>query len=79
MLDPSKAWQPYDAQALVDGALAFWNEPSLTDTTKAALLQFAQAALGDVGRSTWKKLQYPVMTTNALRHLVAVSPEMQAA
>ena len=78
-LDPSKASQPYDANALVEGALDFWNRPPLSDATHAALVQFAQAALADAGKASWKKQQYPVMTTNALRHLIAVAPEMQAA
>jgi uncharacterized protein (DUF1800 family) len=78
-LDPGKASQPYDANALVEGALDFWAQPPLTDTTRSALLRFAEAALADAGKTNWKKQQYPVMTMNALRHLIAVSPELQAA
>jgi uncharacterized protein (DUF1800 family) len=78
-LDPGKAAQPYDAAALLDDALAFWHRPALTDATRAALLRFAQSALADVGGASWKKKQYPVMTQNALRHLIAVSPELQTA
>jgi uncharacterized protein (DUF1800 family) len=78
-LDPGTATQPFDAQALLDGALGFWNKPPLGDSTHRALLAFAQAALGDAGRVAWKRKQYAVMTQNALRHLIAVSPEMQAA
>jgi uncharacterized protein (DUF1800 family) len=78
-LDPNKGAQPYDAQALLDGALEFWNRPAIGDTTRAALLAFAQAALADAGTSSWKRKQYPVMTQNALRQLIAVSPEMQTA
>jgi hypothetical protein len=78
-LDPAKASQPFDAAKLLDGALEFWRRPALTDATRSALLAFAQASLADAGRSSWKKQQYPVMTQNALRHLIAVSPELQAA
>ena len=78
-LDPGTASQPYDAAALVDGALTFWNAPVLTDGTHAALSAFAQAALADAGKASWKRKQYPVMTQNALRHLIAVSPELQTA
>ena len=49
-LDPGKAAQPYDATALVDGALAFWNHPALTDSTHAALLTFAKNALSDAAQ-----------------------------
>jgi len=78
-LDPGKASQPYDAAALLDGALAFWHKPALTKPTRAALLAFTQAALADAGKESWKRKQYPVMTQNALRHLIAVSPELQTA
>jgi uncharacterized protein (DUF1800 family) len=77
-LDPGKASQPFDAKGLVDGALAFWHHPDLSDATQTALLSFAKAALGDANAS-WKKKQYAVMTQNALRQLIAVSPDMQTA
>jgi uncharacterized protein (DUF1800 family) len=78
-LDPGKAVQPYDAAALVDGALAFWNRPALSDQTHTALMRFAQNALADAANASWKKKQYAVMAQNALRHLIAVSPELQTA
>ena len=78
-IDPATGSQPYDAQTLLDGALAFWNQPALLDATKGALLGFAQNALADAGKSSWKRKQYPVMAQNALRHLIAVSWELQAA
>jgi uncharacterized protein (DUF1800 family) len=78
-LNPGTATQPFDAHALVDGALAFWNKPALGDATHAALLSFAQNALGDAATASWKRKQYAVMTQNALRHLIAVSPEFQTA
>jgi len=78
-LDPGKASQPYDAHALVDAALAFWHHPALTQQTKSALLGFAKNALADAADASWKRKQYPVMVQNALRQLIAVSPEMQTA
>jgi uncharacterized protein (DUF1800 family) len=78
-LDPGKAKQPYDATALVDSALAFWNHPALTDSTHAALLTFAKNALSDARTASWKRTQYSVMTQNALRQLIAVSPDLQTA
>ena len=77
-LDPGKASQPFDAAKLLAGALAFWRRPALTRDSERALLHFAQTALGDAN-ATWKRRQYPVMVQNALRQLIAVSPEMQAA
>jgi uncharacterized protein (DUF1800 family) len=78
-LDPGKAAQPYDATALLNGALAFWNHPDLTKSTRAALLAFAQKALSDARGESWKRKQYSVMTQNALRQLIAVSPDLQTA
>ena len=78
-LDPGKASQPDDAATLLDGALAFWRRPALGDATTRGLLAFAHAALGDAAQASWKRKQYSVMTQNALRQLIAVSPEMQAA
>ena len=78
-LDPGKASQPFDAQALLAGALAFWNMPSLGAPTQNTLLAFAHAALADAGSTPWKRRQYAVMTQNGLRQLIAVSPELQAA
>jgi uncharacterized protein (DUF1800 family) len=78
-LDPAKASQPFDAHALVANALAFWREPALTDGTRKALTAFAQSALADAAKASWKRKQYPVMVQNALRHLIAVSPELQTA
>ncbi len=76
-IDPASGSQPYDPQALLDSAVAFWNAPALSDATTGALLAFAQNALADAGKSSWKRKQYPVMAQNALRHLIAVSPELQ--
>ncbi len=77
-LDPGKASQPFDAQALVEGALRFWRNPALGAATRAGLLRFARTALADAD-APWKQRQYSVMTQNALRQLIAVSPELQTA
>jgi uncharacterized protein (DUF1800 family) len=78
-LDPGKASQPADAKTLVDRALAFWHHPQLGATTLAGLHAFAANAIHDAGGAPWKRRQYPPMVLNALRHLIAVSPELQAA
>jgi hypothetical protein len=78
-LDPGKARRPDDPKALVDDALAFWRRPALGDRTSTALHAFAQAALADAAKASWKRQQYPPMIANALRHLIAVSPELQTA
>jgi hypothetical protein len=76
-LDPSKGKKAMDADTVLRRALAFWNKPPLADATHAALMHFARAALGDAGKDTWKQQQYPVLVENALRQLIAISPELQ--
>jgi uncharacterized protein (DUF1800 family) len=69
---------PFDADALVKRALAFWGEPPLTADTRRSLQAFATRALADANQN-WKRTQYPPLIENALRHLIAVSPDLQTA
>ena len=78
-LDPGHAHQPYDAKKLLDHACEFWHNPPLGRDTRHALHTFAHRALHDAKGADWKREQYPVMVQNALRQLIAVSPELQAA
>ena len=80
MLDPDPDKTPYDvnetpAQA-VARALEFWGNPAVTDRTRARLEAFAGRAVGD---KPWKRETYPILRQNALRMLVATSPDLQAA
>ena len=65
------------AQTVLRAALAFWHNPALTDATHAALLALRARALADAGKQQWKQVQYPVLLENALRQLIAVSPDLQ--
>ena len=76
-LDPAKGKKAMDADTVLRRALAFWNKPALADGTHAALMHYARTALGDAGKDTWKQQQYPVLVENALRQLIAISPELQ--
>jgi len=67
---------PANAEKLLDRALAYWGHPRLTPPTKRALKSFAHHAVTDADRK-WKKEQYPPLIENALRHLIAVSPDSQ--
>jgi hypothetical protein len=67
---------PLDANKLLDRALEFWGRPLLTSTTHKALKSFAARAIDDADRN-WKKTQYPPLIENALRHLIAISPDVQ--
>ena len=76
VLDTKTDTAPLDADKLVDRALAFWGNPTVSRETRRSLDGFAKAALG-TAKSSWKQKQYPVLTENALRHLIAASPDLQ--
>lgn len=64
---------PGDAVA---AALAYWGDPTLSRTTLKALADFAQRCDARAD-SSWKKAPYRVMRQNALRSLIAASPDLQ--
>jgi uncharacterized protein (DUF1800 family) len=72
----TKTQRPRDADALVAAAHEFLGRPTLTDSTHASLRRFAGAAL-KTANATWKKNQYPSLIENALRQLIASSPDFQ--
>jgi uncharacterized protein (DUF1800 family) len=72
----TKKERPRDADKLVAAALEFFGRPSLSASTHASLHRFASQALHDAN-ATWKKNQYPALIENALRQLIASSPDYQ--
>lgn len=79
--DPQEAgpeWRKLSAAHLVERALRFWGSPTISPATRAELLGFARRSLADA-TDDWQKDSYPLMTENALRQLVAVSPDLQTA
>ncbi|HZQ16387.1 MAG TPA: DUF1800 domain-containing protein [Gaiellaceae bacterium] len=76
-LDPAKAKDAQTADEVLARALRFWNEPALSDGTAHQLRAFARRAIADAGSADWKQKQYPVMVEQALRQLIAVSPDLQ--
>ncbi|MFY9468578.1 MAG: DUF1800 domain-containing protein [Solirubrobacterales bacterium] len=64
------------ARSAVSGALAYWDKPLVGPETTLALTQFAQRCQ-DQADADWERTYYRIMRTNALRTLIAVSPEMQ--
>ena len=76
LTDKQSASLPAEPQALVDGAIKFWGSPTLRPATRAALVHFATKAMGDADQR-WKKTSYRFLTANALRQLIAVSPDLQ--
>lgn len=63
-------------QQAVDRALAFWGAPTITAATRERLLAFA-VACDAVADEKWKAQQYPGLRQNALRMLIATSPDLQ--
>ena len=60
----------------VDEAIAFWGRPTISQPTRTALERFASDAHVLADRK-WKVGSYGVLRQNALRMLVATSPDMQ--
>jgi uncharacterized protein (DUF1800 family) len=58
---------------LVSRAAGFWQEP-VSRPTRAGLERYAAAAMATADEP-WKRDAYPALTENALRMLVAVSPD----
>jgi uncharacterized protein (DUF1800 family) len=75
-LKSEKARLPADAGKLLHRARVFLGEPSLSAHTEATLHRFAKRALADADAS-WKRQQYPALIENALRQLLAASPDLQ--
>jgi uncharacterized protein (DUF1800 family) len=71
-----KAQLPADASKLLSRAETFFGSPVLTGRTHGELKRFARRALGDAD-AKWKKEQYPPLIENALRQLLASSPDLQ--
>ena len=57
-------------------AEGFFGNPALTGHTQAELKRFVKNALGDAD-DHWKKRAYPALIENALRQLLAASPDLQ--
>lgn len=73
-LDRDAATAPAEPAALVNEAAAFLGSPALSGPVRAGLEQYAAETLAAADQS-WKKKTYPVLALNALRMLVATSPD----
>ena len=60
----------------MDRALEYWGNPLVTQATRAELEGFAGRVEGLIDRQ-WKQSQFRVLRQNALRMLVAGSPDLQ--
>jgi uncharacterized protein (DUF1800 family) len=76
VLNDSAKHVPSDAHKLLSRAQAHLAHPTLTGQTHATLAHFAKRALRDAN-DRWEKEHYPPLVENALRHLLAASPDLQ--
>ncbi|MGD0980586.1 MAG: DUF1800 domain-containing protein [Solirubrobacteraceae bacterium] len=76
-LDPSKVKVTADPKRMTKQAIDFWGKPTISTPGRQALTAYAQAAAVDSATATWEREQYPVLTLNALRALVVVTPDYQ--
>jgi hypothetical protein len=58
-------------------ALEFWGNPALTPESEACLAAFAQTCLTHTVTASWERSPYRAMRQNALRMLIATSPDLQ--
>jgi hypothetical protein len=66
---------PRSAEEIVANALYLLGSPGIRPQTKAALESFARGALA--ADEDWKRDAYPPLVLNAVRQLLAVSPDLQ--
>jgi uncharacterized protein (DUF1800 family) len=72
---------PYDpsesAKVAVSRALGFWGRPNVSPATRKALERYA-GAVGAAATADWQQETFRALRQNALRVLIATSPDMQA-
>jgi uncharacterized protein (DUF1800 family) len=59
----------------VEAALAFWGRPSMTRATRTELVGFAQRTQR-AATERWQQESYAILRQNALRMLIATSPDL---
>jgi len=71
----SETEQPLAAFA---SAMSYWADPQLSEETRSTLIEFAQQCLeGGVIEAAWQNGPFRALRQNALRMLIATSPDMQ--
>jgi hypothetical protein len=71
--------QPADPVKLVDRALGWWGGLKVSPQTRSALMDYAGKTMDAAIADDDRQKAFPVMAYNGLRHLAAVSPEMNTA
>jgi hypothetical protein len=63
--------------AALASAYAYWGNPALSSESQACIASFAQSCLQGVPTAPWERSPFRAMRQNALRMLIATSPDMQ--
>jgi uncharacterized protein (DUF1800 family) len=76
-VDPEAKYDEREGpNAAVRRALRFWGEPSISAQTRKALARYA-SAVQDAATADWERGAYRALRQNALRMLIATSPDLQ--
>jgi uncharacterized protein (DUF1800 family) len=75
-IEDDDGYKADDPRTAVNRAIAFWGNPTISAKTRAGLLAFAHRVEGAANNESRRKA-YPFLRQNALRMLVATSPDMQ--
>ncbi|HEX4436795.1 MAG TPA: DUF1800 domain-containing protein [Solirubrobacteraceae bacterium] len=78
---PPEGTTPYSAteepaEALAS-AMAYWGEPQLSSESAQSITAFSQNCFQGLSIAKWEKSPYKAMRQNALRMLIATSPDLQ--
>lgn len=78
---PPEGQPPYsdteEPAAAMQSALAYWGNPLLSTETSHVIAEFAQSCLQGLATAGWQQSPYRAIRQNALRMLIATSPDMQ--
>ena len=66
-----------DPAAALQSALGYWGGPLLSGESEQCIAAFAQSCLEGVATAQWQQSPYRALRQNALRMLIATSPDMQ--
>jgi hypothetical protein len=83
LLDPGDKkdalnWDPEETpEQAYKNVMNFWGNPIINGPSRAVLMDFARKSGKQADSAKWKKKPYRVMRQNAMRTLVAMSPDHQ--
>jgi len=63
--------------AALESAYSYWGNPALSGESQQCIAEFAQKCLTGVVTAKWQRSPYRAMRQNALRMLIATSPDLQ--